>query len=233
MPRDVCGSRLPVGSSHTSSGGRFTMARAIETRCCSPPESWSGALIELVLQANETQDLGNLRLDDVAAFSRLPRARMQRFRKNGLVRQEFEVLENAADIAAQIGHAPVTHRAQILARDEDMAVGGLQLARDQFDKRGFARSGMTYQKDEFSRMICREMSCREGLLGCAGYTLVTWSNVITELLMGCCCTSSTESVGSEGTGRAKRPFYQEPSNGFRCAPARSRAYSREAWRLVA
>ena len=96
------------------------------------------------------------------------------FSKNGLVRQEFEVLENAADIAAQIGHAPVTHRAsQILARDEDMAVGGLQLARDQFDKRGFARSGMTYQKDEFSRMICREMSCREGLLGCAG---TLWSH---------------------------------------------------------
>ena len=35
----VSGSRLPVGSSASSSGGWLTNARAIETRCCSPPES--------------------------------------------------------------------------------------------------------------------------------------------------------------------------------------------------
>ena len=126
-----------------------------------------GALIELVLQANETQDLGNLRLDDVAAFPDYLERECNVF-ENGLVRQEFEVLENAADIAAQIGHAPVTHRAQILARDEDMAVGGLQLARDQFDKRGFARSGMTYQKDEFSRIDLQGNVMQGGLVGLCG-----------------------------------------------------------------
>jgi hypothetical protein len=42
IPIDVSGSRLPVGSSASSSGGWLTNARAIETRCCSPPESWSG-----------------------------------------------------------------------------------------------------------------------------------------------------------------------------------------------
>src|SRR5918999_1442207 len=38
IPTDVSGSRLPVGSSQTSSGGWLTNARAIETRCCSPAE---------------------------------------------------------------------------------------------------------------------------------------------------------------------------------------------------
>jgi len=31
-------SRLPVGSSATSSGGATTSARATATRCCSPPD---------------------------------------------------------------------------------------------------------------------------------------------------------------------------------------------------
>src|SRR5262249_59456601 len=47
IPTEVSGSRFPVGSSQTSSGGWLTTARAIETRCCSPPESSSG--YELIL----------------------------------------------------------------------------------------------------------------------------------------------------------------------------------------
>src|SRR3546814_4507876 len=35
-------SRLPVGSSASSSDGAVTKARASATRCCSPPESWRG-----------------------------------------------------------------------------------------------------------------------------------------------------------------------------------------------
>src|SRR5699024_1838800 len=41
----VSGSRLPVGSSANRIGGLFTIARAIATRCCSPPESsWGSRL---------------------------------------------------------------------------------------------------------------------------------------------------------------------------------------------
>src|SRR5213076_603984 len=53
MPTDVSGSRFPVGSSQTSSGGWLTNARAIETRCCSPPDSSSG--YELILWARPTR----------------------------------------------------------------------------------------------------------------------------------------------------------------------------------
>ena len=35
-------SRFPVGSSASNSFGLLMSARAIQTRCCSPPESWFG-----------------------------------------------------------------------------------------------------------------------------------------------------------------------------------------------
>ena len=38
----ISGSTLPVGSSATSNSGRPITARAIATRCCSPPESVAG-----------------------------------------------------------------------------------------------------------------------------------------------------------------------------------------------
>src|SRR5262245_53501315 len=40
----VTESRLPVGSSARTTAGSCTSARAIETRCCWPPESWSVSL---------------------------------------------------------------------------------------------------------------------------------------------------------------------------------------------
>jgi hypothetical protein len=39
---DVDGSRFPVGSSARRISGRLTNARAMDTRCCSPPDSSSG-----------------------------------------------------------------------------------------------------------------------------------------------------------------------------------------------
>src|SRR5450432_602561 len=39
---EVVGSRLPVGSSHSSSRGLLARARATATRCCSPPDSLAG-----------------------------------------------------------------------------------------------------------------------------------------------------------------------------------------------
>src|SRR5262249_49749123 len=39
---DVRESRLPVGSSARMTLGSLTMARAIATRCCWPPDSWFG-----------------------------------------------------------------------------------------------------------------------------------------------------------------------------------------------
>jgi hypothetical protein len=38
----VAASSAPVGSSQSSTSGRLAMARAMATRCCSPPESCEG-----------------------------------------------------------------------------------------------------------------------------------------------------------------------------------------------
>ena len=43
----VSGSRLPVGSSASSNNGRLANARAIATRCCSPPDSSCGSRLAL------------------------------------------------------------------------------------------------------------------------------------------------------------------------------------------
>jgi hypothetical protein len=40
--RPVAASSAPVGSSQSSTSGRLTTARAMATRCCSPPESCEG-----------------------------------------------------------------------------------------------------------------------------------------------------------------------------------------------
>ena len=47
IPALVTGSRLPVGSSARRICGLFTIARAMATRCCSPPESSCGIRLPL------------------------------------------------------------------------------------------------------------------------------------------------------------------------------------------
>ena len=44
-PTPVLESSAPVGSSQSSTSGFFMMARAMETRCCSPPDSSDGNLV--------------------------------------------------------------------------------------------------------------------------------------------------------------------------------------------
>ncbi len=65
IPTDVSGSRFPVGSSQIRSGGWFTTARAIETRCCSPPESSSGRDPALCARPTRASTSGTLRRIDV------------------------------------------------------------------------------------------------------------------------------------------------------------------------
>ena len=55
-------SRLPVGSSASTTLGEAESARAIATRCCSPPESWLGQMRGAVAEA----DLGEHRQRSLA-----------------------------------------------------------------------------------------------------------------------------------------------------------------------
>ena len=46
-------SNAPVGSSHNKISGCLAIARAIATRCCSPPESWAGEVMHTIAKFNE------------------------------------------------------------------------------------------------------------------------------------------------------------------------------------
>ena len=120
IPTDVSGSRFPVGSSQTSSGGWLTNARAIETRCCSPPESSSGS--EFILCESPTIESTSgtfLRIDGAALALHLQRVGDVLGR--GAVREQLEVLEDAADVAAQHRHLRALEPRQVAAADDDLA----------------------------------------------------------------------------------------------------------------
>ena len=58
MPTVVAGSRFPVGSSASRMSGRLTNARAIDTRCCSPPESSVGKLSAFLARPTRSRICG-------------------------------------------------------------------------------------------------------------------------------------------------------------------------------
>src|SRR4051794_2606962 len=62
MPSLVSGSRFPVGSSASSTSGRLTNARAMATRCCSPPESSPGRRCALPSSPTISSTSGTTRL---------------------------------------------------------------------------------------------------------------------------------------------------------------------------
>ena len=110
-----------------------------------------GALVELVLQANQAQNLGNLSLNHMAALAdNLKRER--NVLENGFVRQQFEVLENAADVAAKVGHTPVAHGRKVFVGNINMAARWLELAGNELDKGRLARTRMANEEDELARI---------------------------------------------------------------------------------
>ncbi|EFR83481.1 conserved hypothetical protein [Listeria monocytogenes FSL F2-208] len=54
ISHEVSGSRLPVGSSAINTLGIFAMERAMDIRCCSPPESSSGNILTLCLRLTKS-----------------------------------------------------------------------------------------------------------------------------------------------------------------------------------
>src|SRR5262245_19573100 len=58
IPTVVAGSRFPDGSSARRINGRLTNARAIDTRCCSPPGSSVGKLSAFLLRPTRSRIWG-------------------------------------------------------------------------------------------------------------------------------------------------------------------------------
>jgi hypothetical protein len=112
MPIEVSGSMLPVGSSASSSGGWLTKARATETRCCSPPEISCGQAVGLVGEADQVEDLGHLAADGAAVLADDLEG-VGDVLVDGLVGQQLEVLEDAADVAPQQRHLAAPQGARL------------------------------------------------------------------------------------------------------------------------
>jgi hypothetical protein len=100
MPSVARSSRLPVGSSASTTSGSWTSARAMATRCCSPPDSSDRQLLRLGREADLREQPTDLRADHAG-----PRAgdfeRERDVLRGRPVLQQPEVLEDVADLAAQ------------------------------------------------------------------------------------------------------------------------------------
>src|ERR1700737_49131 len=100
ISQDVAGSRFPVGSSARKIRGSWTRARAIATRCCSPPESWSGYLFSF--QPHDAEHFLDFRLQ--MAQRALGHAQREgNILEHGQVGEQLEILEDHADLAAKVG----------------------------------------------------------------------------------------------------------------------------------
>src|SRR5205814_24873 len=73
----------------------------------------------------------------------------------GPVRQQLEVLEHAADVAAQQRNLRALEPPELAAADDDLARGRLELLQDETDHGRLARPGGTYDEDELA-LVDRE-----------------------------------------------------------------------------
>ena len=142
------GSRLPVGSSHSSSFGLLTSARAMAVRCCSPPESSLGYIRLLCERPTRSSTRGTCRITSL----RVRAGDLQRERDvfpNGLVGEQFEVLEDDAQVPAQ---APECGRACSRSTRMPSTVisppVGHHFAIEQAKQARFSGSGVADEKDE-------------------------------------------------------------------------------------
>ena len=149
--RRVCGSSPALGSSRKSTCGSCAMARAICTRCASPPESWAtfdfcalGELEQLNQLVRLLRGLG-MTESEVAAV-------------------EVHVLENRALPVEGVELRHHSHEAarlggmcdHINAGDRDLAAGGQCARGANANGRRFARAIRAEQAEELARGARRD-----------------------------------------------------------------------------
>ena len=113
-------SRLPVGSSASSSSGSLTSARAMATRCCWPPESWFGVWCARAPRPTASSSACALRAAPRRRHGvRRVEQRQLDVLERGRARQQVEVLEHEADLRLRsIGAAVAVEARDVLAFQE-------------------------------------------------------------------------------------------------------------------
>ena len=173
MPSPVAESRLPVGSSASSTRGALASARAIATRCCSPPESWEGRCSARA--ASPTRSSSSRRAP--APLGALEAPRRQRrldVLDRGQRRDQVELLEDEPErVAPQARELAVAHRHEVLALELDAPARRAVERAEQLQQRRLARAGRPGDDEELAvanlevdavdrRDVCRSASrtCR-------------------------------------------------------------------------
>ena len=108
-----------------------------------------GQVVPLLGQSDQVEDLGHLGGDHVLG----PADDLEgegHVLEDRLVGEEAEVLEDAADVAPQIGDPPLGQMADLLAGLPDAAGVGHLLAEQQADEGGLARARGTHQEHELA-----------------------------------------------------------------------------------
>ena len=104
-------------------------------------------VVELGRQADHAQDVRHLAADLLAALADHLK-RVGDVVVDRAVRQQLVVLEDRADVAAQVGHARARDVVELLARDRDLALRGLELLHEQPDAGRLAAAGGADEEDE-------------------------------------------------------------------------------------
>ena len=141
-------SRLPVGSSASSRCGLFDSARAIATRCCSPPESSRG---RCCCRPPRPIDSSSCAACAVALGARHAgeHHRQRHVLRRAHRRDQVERLEDDADVLPAVqAQLDARHLREVLVEDAQRPVGRAIEPGDQVEQRGLAGSGGAEQADE-------------------------------------------------------------------------------------
>ena len=146
----VARSRLPVGSSASRSGGRWTIARAMATRCCSPPLSWSGRCPARWLKSDQPNRLGG-QAGPLGAECALERQGQGHVLAGGQARHEVIRLEDQAHHRAPVdGPLVRAQRRQVAAVDQHAAGGRRIQPAQQVQERRLSRAAHAQDREKLA-----------------------------------------------------------------------------------
>ena len=144
-------SRLAVGSSAISTAGRFTTARAIARRCCSPPESWIGLAFSRASRPTFSS-AARARRAGFAPAELAEGERQHHVVEDAAVVEQLLVLEHEAQVAPQVGQRGALQRADVLAVDQHRAAARPLDRGNQLEQRRLAGARMPGDERELARL---------------------------------------------------------------------------------
>ena len=148
----VASSRLPVGSSASTSAGRLASARATATRCCSPPESWLGRWVEPLAEPERAEQRSRPARARLAAVGAADELRQHDILDRVEIGQQMvELVDEAERVAAHAVRPSSSSVGRLLAGDLDRAAEAALEQADRLQHGRFARARGPEQRDDLAR----------------------------------------------------------------------------------